>query len=102
MIESLKNSRRIYISGPITGVENFQERFDAAEELLTANGHEVINPTNVMKISKTFSWGEYMEIDLALLGLCDTIVLLPGWKQSKGCAWEYEYAKSHGHKIYEM
>lgn len=35
---------RIYLSGPITGVDNYLENFKAVEKRLKAAGLEVINP----------------------------------------------------------
>lgn len=37
---------RVYISGPITGTEDYMERFAKAEEKLTAAGHQVYNPAH--------------------------------------------------------
>ena len=36
---------RIYISGGITGGENYREAFEKAHEKLTKGGHDVINPS---------------------------------------------------------
>lgn len=83
---------RIYISGPITGVDSYLENFKAAEEELKAGGFEVINPAAFNRVLPEMDYEEYMKIDLELLELCDGIYMLEGWKQSKGANREYGYA----------
>lgn len=34
-----------------------------------------------------------MQKRFALLGICDGIILCPGWRDSTGCREEYQYAK---------
>ena len=36
--------KRIYISGPITGTDDFYERFMKAEEMLSSEGLSIVNP----------------------------------------------------------
>lgn len=38
---------RVYIAGPITGTDDYQERFSAAAEAITAAGHTPLSPTSV-------------------------------------------------------
>lgn len=38
---------KIYISGPITGTDNYMERFEKAENGLKALGVSVVNPAKV-------------------------------------------------------
>ena len=37
-------TKRIYIAGPITGVEGYKDRFERAEEILKAAGYEPASP----------------------------------------------------------
>lgn len=83
---------RIYISGPITGVENFSYNFEKAERELQEKGHQVINPTKVELLLPKGSYEEYMKIDMFLLDMCDTIYMLKGWRKSCGANREYGYA----------
>lgn len=91
---------RIYISGPITGTDDFEERFMAAEHKLKElfEDVEVINPT-MIKLPDSCTHEEYMAIDFKLLDLCDAIYLLKGWQQSSGACMEYGYAKKGDHII---
>lgn len=43
---------RIYISGPITGTENYLEHFKAAEDCWTSQGLSCINPEAVYNYKK--------------------------------------------------
>ena len=83
---------RIYISGPITNVIDYKEKFARAEQNLKAKypDAEIINPTVLDKLPLTYD--EYMELDLRLLGMCEGIYMLEGWEDSKGANREYGYA----------
>lgn len=88
-----RHKKRIYISGPITGIDNYQEKFKAAEEKLLREGYEPVNPASMGK--ELWNWMRYeevMELDLCLLGMCSSVYMLKGWEQSKGANREYGYA----------
>ena len=88
------NKRKIYISGPITGVPDFKERFAEVEEMYRQKGFYVISPAKLNEIlpEEGTTWEEYMDFALMLMRKCDTIHLLPGWKNSKGATVEYYVA----------
>ena len=81
---------KIYISGAISGADNYEERFRKAEEYLTEKGWEVLNPTGIKVDNLTYE--QYMELDLKLLDYADAIYMLEGWENSKGANREYGYA----------
>lgn len=84
---------KVYISGPITGQNNYRERFAAAEELLKKSGYEPINPAEELaEMPKNTTHKEYMEKAIALLACCEGIYMLEGWENSKGARIEFEYA----------
>ena len=79
----------VYISGPMTGVPDYMERFQAAADLLIAKGHTVVNPANMEQvIDGEISYDRILAMDIALLEHCDAICLLPGWQRSKGAKAE--------------
>ena len=90
---------RIYISGPMTGVENFGIHFERAERELREKGHEVINPAKVELLLPKGTYEEYMKVDMLLLDMCDTIYMLKGWENSCGANREYGYALAKGYVV---
>ena len=91
---------KIYISGPITNVIDYKEKFARAEQNLKVKypDTEIINPTVLDKLPLTYN--EYMELDLRLLDMCDAIYMLNGWEDSKGANREYGYALAKGKMFY--
>jgi len=93
---------RIYISGPITGSENYMEKFSKKQLELEKLGNEVVNPSLLNLIMpKSSTWQEYMDICIPLLKLCDKIVMLDGYERSKGACEELEYALRNGIMLYD-
>lgn len=93
----MKTNPRIYLSGPITGVEDFANKFDLVETELGILGFDkVINPSRLEDVIKNSTYEEVMNIDIKLVDMCDLIVMLPGWKKSLGCNREYGYALGRG------
>lgn len=91
---------RIYISGPITKDKNFYNKFIEAERLLKEQGYEVINPARIgVMLPKSFSHGDFMDIDYVLIQKCDVIYMLRGYISSSGAKNELEYARDHGLKV---
>ena len=90
---------RIYISGAISGVENYKEIFKDAENYLEEKGYSVINPANVEHVLKDGRYEEYMQVDMFLLKMCDSIYMLKGWNKSCGANRELGYAIALGHNI---
>ena len=91
---------KIYISGPITNVIDYKEKFARAEQNLKAkySDAEIINPTVLDKLP--LEYDEYMKLDLMLLDMCEGIYMLKDWEDSKGANREYGYALAKGKAIY--
>ena len=91
---------KIYISGPITGVEGYLKRFDLAENALVAAGYEVVNPAKVNRyLPESTTHDQYMEMSFVMLEMCDTVFFLEGWENSKGARMEFEYALERGYTM---
>lgn len=90
----------IYISGKISGKENFVEDFERAECWLKLNDYKPINPAKLNSALPQLSYEEFMQIDYKLIDLCDGIYMLDGWQKSKGACAELAYAKSLGKKVF--
>lgn len=99
--------KKVYISGPITGTNDFIERFAAAEQILKSIGYTVINPASVERLEKmpqkSTTWEQYMGEDLKMLATADAIYLLKGWENSRGAVIERDVAVGMGKQVlYEM
>ena len=84
---------KVYISGPVTDIEETEYRtdFNSAELWLTGLGYDVINPIS-LDVIEGGAWEDYMRRDLKLLCDCDYIYLLDGWESSRGARLEYNVA----------
>ena len=91
---------KIYLSGAITGTDDYMERFADMEELLVEQGHTVINPAKVnANLPTDTTWEEYMRMSILMLGMCDTIYMLKGWEKSRGANREYLWALDHNYSV---
>ena len=102
--------RRIYISGPMTGIEprEYRRRFREAEAILRRHGYGCINPCRVWPcrfpwlfrlmnalLGKRLAYAVVLCYDLLLLMTrADGIVMLPGWQASRGAQIE-NYVSMH-------
>lgn len=89
-----KQKEKIYISGPMEGVENYEKNFRRAENYLENQGYEVVNPANIDVTG--MSREEILKKDIRLLWECDGIYMLKGWQQSCGANREYGFALAKG------
>ncbi len=93
--------KKIYISGPITGIkDNNKVEFGKAAGLLISMGHETYTPFDVTPTRDDYIWEDYMKLDIVALMGCDAIYLLDGWERSKGARLEKTLAESLGLAVY--
>jgi nucleoside 2-deoxyribosyltransferase len=78
----------IYIAGPITGVENYWEPFEKAEDEIESAGFIALTST---RLPRGMSNEQYMRICLAMIDSADAVLFLPDWYQSEGARVEQSY-----------
>ena len=84
---------KIYISGAITGTDDYMERFSKAEKELTEQGYSVVNPAKVnAQLPDDTSYEEYMKMCFCMLDICEAIFMIQGWSKSFGANRELGYA----------
>lgn len=83
---------RIYLSGPMTGLPEFNyPAFNAAAKQLREMGYEVANPAE-NNLPKDSSWETYMKNAIKEMADCDMVALLDGFQNSKGAMIEVNLA----------
>lgn len=91
--------KRIYISGPMTGLPELNfPAFNAEAARLRSLGFEVVNPADLNPDPAT-GWHECMRRDLAALLTCDALALMDGWQKSSGAHLEMHVAHRVGMEI---
>ena len=87
---------KLYLSGAITGTDNYMDRFSMAEKSLEAE-HTIINPAKVnAQLPSDTDYEDYMKMSFCMLDMCDGIYLLKGWEKSCGSNRELGYAMAKG------
>lgn len=90
----------IYLSGPMTGVKDYNyERFNDVAFLLRAKGHTVLNPAEHEPDVESPTHADYLAMDLPMVEACDVVVLLEGWISSKGAQMEVAHGIKHGKEL---
>ena len=87
----------VYISGKITGDNNYLKKFADAELELRAQGYDVINPCDICY--PFLDYEQFMHIDFTLIDVCDAIYMLKDWTESSGAQREKKYAEDNGKEI---
>ena len=91
---------KVYISGPITGTTDYMERFAQIERRLMRSGYTVVNPAKVnANLPVDTTHAEYMEMSFTMLDMCDAILMMNGWQQSRGAGMEFDRAVRNGMTI---
>jgi hypothetical protein len=95
--------KKIYLSGPITGVPDYRARFSRAASVVRGllSHAEILNPAEAQE-RPGWSWADWMLYDLILLRGASCAVFLPGWKGSPGARVEREFASGLGIPIVEL
>ena len=87
---------KLYLSGAITGTDDYMDRFSMAEKSLEVE-HTIINPAKVnAQLPSDTDYEDYMKMSFCMLDMCDGIYLLKGWEKSCGSNRELGYAMAKG------
>lgn len=93
--------KKVYLSGPITGIKNYKGLFLFAEELVRmCDAARIFNPAS--QITDSLGYEDAMKRCVAALAEYDTIMLLPGWHTSKGARLERDVALACGMNIIDL
>lgn len=93
---------KLYLSGPMTGLPDYNfPAFEQARDRLRTMGHEVICPAEAGQV-EGWEWSDYMKRDVIMLLAADSVVVLPGWEDSRGARLEVHLASALGMTIYDL
>lgn len=86
---------KVYISGKITGYDNYMRKFELAESRLADMGYTVINPARINReLPRNTYYDVFMKIALSLLFESDAIYMLDNWEDSPGANAEHALARA--------
>jgi hypothetical protein len=90
VIEAVEHGMdKMYLSGPMTGLPNYNhELFNRVAQEFRQVGFSVCSPAEFFDGDITKERKEYMREAVKYMLEADTIVLLPGWQESKGARLE--------------
>lgn len=98
-------SRLVYIAGPITGVKDGNKvEFSIMSRRLERLCIPHINPRSLeipIGTKESEIQTVMMKLSLERMFLCDSVVLLDGWRGSKGAYIEYLLARYFGIPIFD-
>lgn len=80
----------VYISGPISGVEEYKKNFAEAENILFAAGMIAINPAYM---PEGLAYDDYFPTCYAQIGISNALCFLSGYDKSTGAAREAKRAQ---------
>lgn len=90
--------KRYYLAGPMTRHAdtdyNYAE-FNRVARILREEGYDVMNPAE-WGLDDGRSRREIMEECIAMLLMCDALILLRGWDESSGASLEFTIARELG------
>ena len=78
---------RLYLSGKISGNDNYKEDFAAARAQLENAGYDICDPTS-FGFPEDIQWPEAMKYDIREMLLCNGVAMIPGWENSPGARVE--------------
>ncbi|MFL9590475.1 DUF4406 domain-containing protein [Aeromonas schubertii] len=81
---------KIFISGPMSGLPNFnRDAFNQQAQRLHSLGHVPLNPAI---FPDGLEQHEYMALCIEMIKIADQMILLPDWERSAGATAEHALA----------
>jgi hypothetical protein len=92
---------KTYISGKISGtnIDATKCIFDEVEQRLKLRGVSAVNPFNLPH-KKGSAWIDYIITDIRALNGCTSIIMIKGWRTSKGAWIEWIISKLNHKRVY--
>lgn len=105
-MSKIDNSKPLYIAGPMSYIKSFNvPAFLEAEILMRERGYDVRLPADLDdekvvaklmasdgdpdSLASGMTWGECLALDVKLISdVCGGVVVLPGWRKSRGARLE--------------
>lgn len=82
--------KAVYIAGPITGIDDYRERFEKAEKAIADLGFVPLSPArNPYGLTNE----QYMLMNVSAITVASAVYFLPGFQSSYGAQLEMQYAK---------
>ncbi len=92
----------VYIAGPMTGREGLNyESFHAVAAWLRGQGRNVVSPAE-FGLSADTPWADCMRVAARAVSYCSEVLLLPGWKNSRGACKEADLAETFAMPVREL
>lgn len=95
----MEKNKIVYLSGRITGNDNYKDEFACAEKFLVRQGYIVLNPALLDEVVEGLTYEQIMQICYRCVDVSDIIFMVSGWHKSRGANAELAYAKSLGKKV---
>ena len=99
--EGRGTTRLVYVAGPYTSgdrMENIRAARDAGIELMRRGYIPVVMHTmyDLWDLGTGLVYEDFIKAGLTLVGLCESVLLLPGWENSPGAQREHRRAEELG------